>query len=187
MLHHVNKQLTEFITVMKSLGSNLERYLDQDTKEIYFVTGRSFANIPLHLITLEDNSYIIDRYPVCYVNNLTVLSLLSNQTIKESKEQRALIASVSKTGDKDDYLKNNATCLQSIYENLQTLNFQVDVLFESDASKQSVISNLETTDEAIFLCHGFAGREEDGGGICLSYKQTNPPGINDAIVLKNFL
>lgn len=187
LLKYTDIQLTDFMDIMKKIGNIFGQWLSDDTKQIYFVSGKTLSNLPLHLMKIKDELSLIEKFPVAYINNLSSLALLKK---KEAKTKKAMIVTVTKENEKESYLQNARAASEQLAKYLNAEQYTTGSYHNEDATVQSITKAMNESNEAVFICHGTAGGEEYGAGICLSYQYILPPGllpIKNSPVLKNFL
>lgn len=186
MLTYTDRQLASFHRLMKVIGAQIDEFITSETRNVYIVAGEALSNLPLHLITLSDSRYLIERLPVAYINSISTLQLL------QPKEQRknVLMVNVSKEDDTPRYIDAALQCITQLREDFEQNNISVEHLSGLGATIGSVISQMEGVDEAIMICHGASGTKESGTGICLAHDRYLPPRllpVDRLASLKDFL
>ena len=186
LLSYTEKKLIPFRAFLGKLGAILSQWVTDDLESVFIVPGKVLINLPLHLIPMGDTT-LIEKLPVLYINNLSTLSLIKDKT---SVRGKALITTVTKEEESEEYLRLSKNVQETVETCLTKMGYDTLSLAQRDATIEAVVRELPLVEEAIFCCHGTTGTTDDGSGICLSFQNRLPPDylpIEKVPVLKNFL
>lgn len=186
LMEETDKKLNSFRALLEKFSATFESLLMEEIERIIFVPGKSLANLPLHLLRWKGKT-IAEQFPIIYVPNLSTLVLIKGG---QNKEKSVLLVTVTRRDEGGQFKKSTEEVAAVVTKYLRLSANKVISLVGQEATIASVKQQLPQVDEAIFLCHGASGRNEDGKGICLSYAGNLPPSllpVNDIPHLKGFL
>ena len=186
LLKYTNNQLAGMYALFNKMGKIFSQWIGEDTQKIYFIPGRSLANLPLHLMPYGKEQTLIEKFPVGYMNNLSALSLL---TRPPARAAAATIVTVTKEQESEDYIQQAFTAADRIGEQLNEGAYTVCSLRQEEGTIDNVLSALNRSGEAVFICHGSAGTATQGAGICLAFRNQLPTEFLSlrSALLDNFL
>jgi tetratricopeptide (TPR) repeat protein len=142
--------------------------------EVYFLLGRTFTGLPLHLVTFPNGRALIEDHPVLYASNFSVL--LAECPLGGNTEELIALVSVTKKDDSDEFKQLVGKRAQEFIEMLGGPD-RVLYLSEGAADHASVLDAFPRVSEIIFLCHGTNAGPSKGFGICIADRDELPPSL----------
>lgn len=181
-LSRFDKKLAEWEQLSSLLGNVVSPHLKPDA-HICFLPGRSFSNLPLHLLTMPDGRCLIEWNTVSFAPNFTVM-LETRTVVANDKKNVAAIVTVTKATDSPEFKQNihmTSQSLKAMWEPDKTVIW----LREKQADLDAVKKNMGKVNEVIFLCHGTTAGQDQGNGIVIATESLLPPSILSAREIPN--
>jgi len=173
-LSRLDKKLAGWEELSRQLGAALAPHL-QPGAHIYFLPGRAFTGLPLHLLAMPDGRPLVEWNPVSLAPNFAVLLEAGARETDDHRDGLAIVT-VTKAADSLEF-KQNALKAGRDLVTLLDPHTPVNWLQEQQADLAAVKTALGAASEVIFLCHGTTAGPDKGYGICLAAGGLLPPTI----------
>ena len=136
---------------MEKMGSIFSQWITPETEQVYFITGKTFSNLPLHLMKTANGQFLIEQLTVCYVSSLFAMAQLYSGN---QEHTTALISYVTKENEEKGYKLNAKKCASVIEKYFTSQKYPAKLLAQENATIETVTAALEEATEAVFICHG---------------------------------
>jgi tetratricopeptide (TPR) repeat protein len=173
-LSRLDAQLAPWRALAARLGESLAPYLS-GCERVCFLPGRAFTGLPLHLLQLPGGAPLLERMPVVYAPNFSVL-LTATRRADASDVRAGTVVTVMKRTEPRHFVER----AYSVSDRLVALlggGGAARWLKGAEADHESVRAALAVSSEAVFICHGTTAGPEKGYGICIADGGDLPPSL----------
>jgi CHAT domain-containing protein len=87
-------------------------------RQLYFIPGRAFSNLPLHLLAAPNRTFLMEEYPISFIPNISSLALPGNNALPS---KRRLLVHVDRAVDISSSSRDNNAFIDRMSENYKSV------------------------------------------------------------------